>query len=115
MNTIKTIIYITAIIVSLHTINANTTINNRYYIGQGLDKVKVGQELAIKITNSLWLKTDFESYLKSFNGTFFSPEKINFGLGIEYKQWGWIHYCMHDLDQSSDFKYPIRNKFYVQW
>ena len=94
---------------------ANLALNSEYYMGQRFGLVTVGQKISFVINKDIKLETDFESFMKKYNGTFFSPSHIYFGTGIEYKQFGIIHYCLHDLDNISGNRYPIRNKFYFQW
>ena len=94
---------------------AKPVLNSEYYTGKRLGLVTVGQRLNLSITKDIIFRTDFESFLAKFNGTFFSPAKIYFGTGIEYKQLGLMHYCLHSIDEASSDRFPIRNKFYFKW
>ena len=94
---------------------ANTTINSEFYTGKRLGVVTVGQKISLTIGKDITIQTDFESFLESFNTTYFSPGKIYYGTGIQYKQLGIMHYCLHSIDQAQTNTFPIRNKIYFQW
>ena len=94
---------------------AKPLFNNEYYSGKRFELVTVGQRFNVHFTDNFRFNTDFESFMNKFAGTFFSPGKIYYGTGFEYKNFGWMHYCLRDLDKSSGVLYPIRNKFYIQW
>ena len=86
-----------------------------FYSGYLNDQITVGQELSVRFAKNLLIYTGFESYLDSFEMTYFSPSMIDYKLGLSYKQLGWEHSCIHALDKISDDILPIRDRFYVVW
>ena len=113
----KQLILYYALLISLFAVPVNATviINSDYYTSERFGLQSVGQQISLSFNDELIIKTDFESFLSDFSGTFFSPSKIYYGAGIQYKQLGIMHYCMHNLDDSSSNTYPVRNKIYFQW
>ena len=86
-----------------------------FFSGYLRDQVTVGQEVSIRLLDDVLLYTGFESYLNSFESTYFSPSMIDYKLGLTLKQLGWERSCIHALDQESDDVLPIRDRFYVVW
>ena len=74
-----------------------------------------GQKISVKLGNKLLIESDFESYLNQYKSGSFIPSMINYGLTIQYKNMGWTHYCLHDIDTYEDLSYPVKNQFYVVW
>ena len=75
----------------------------------------VGQQLTISISKNIKVITDFESYLHKYVTGSFVPSMINFGLQLEYKNIGWKHSCLHDIDKYVAIAYPRKNEFFIQW
>tara|TARA_B100000427_G_scaffold59703_1_gene46977 strand:- start:587 stop:928 length:342 start_codon:yes stop_codon:yes gene_type:complete len=86
-----------------------------FYSGYLNNQITVGQELSVLLMSDLLVYTGFESYLNSFEMTYFSPSLIDYKLGFMFKQFGWEHSCIHSLDKISDVTLPIRDRFYVVW
>tara|TARA_B100000427_G_scaffold328516_1_gene341799 strand:- start:594 stop:935 length:342 start_codon:yes stop_codon:yes gene_type:complete len=86
-----------------------------FYSGYLNNQVTVGQELSVLLFDNLLLYTGFESYLASYETTYFSPSMIDYKIGLFYDQVGWEHSCLHSLDKTSDNTLPIRDRFYVVW
>ena len=88
-----------------------------YSLSSGMihDIITVGQDVEILILNKITLYTGFESYMKKFNTTYFSPSIIDYRLGIKIEHLGWEHSCMHSLDSISSSQLPIRDRFYLTW
>ena len=93
---------------------ASVILNNTFYTSKRFGLNTVGQEFSITFKD-FKISTDFESFMEKYNGTFFTPSYIYYGTGIEYKNIGIMHYCLHDLDRKTSSSYPIRNKIYFQW
>ena len=66
--------------------------NSNYYSGKRFGLTTVGQRFNFHITKDIRINTDFESMMNKFAGTFFSPGMIYYGTGIEYKNFGMMHY-----------------------
>ena len=86
-----------------------------FYTGIRNHEFSVGQKFELNLGQNWTIQTDFESFLDGFHDASFVPNKINFGVGVQYKQWGWTHYCLHDLDTLVPLKYPKKDRFYVVW
>ena len=92
--------------------NENGT-NSHYYIGYRGDSISVGQRFNLAVSSTFAIFTDFESQLDRFNGDSFSPKRINYSLGIRYKQIGWKHQCLHDIDTHRGIAYPKKDMFFI--
>ena len=86
-----------------------------FYSGLLKNQVTVGQFLSLSVTPGFMVYTGFESYLQSFEGTYFSPSMIDYMLGIKFKNFGWEHACLHVLDKNREKNLPIRDRFYMEW
>ena len=60
-------------------------LNSTFYTGKRFGLNTVGQSFSFEFKD-FKIKTDFESFMGKFQGTFFSPSLINYGTGFEYKQ-----------------------------
>lgn len=96
-----------------------TTEGNRFIFYKGMRNMysTVGQESNFQLVNDLFVKTDFETYMGGYSDTVqaFAPKMINFGIGFKYKQIGFMHYCLHDIDNVTPVIYPIKNKVSFSW
>ena len=86
-----------------------------FYTGTGDKQIFVGQSLVVKLREHLSLSTEFESYLQSFEGTYFSPSLLDYKIGVSGKYVGWEHSCVHALDKQNSLQLPIRDRFFVRW
>ena len=86
-----------------------------FYSGLLKNQVTVGQFLSLSVTPGFVVYTGFESYLQSFEGTYFSPSMIDYMLGIKLENFGWEHACLHVLDKNREKNLPIRDRFYMEW
>ena len=102
-------------ILSVSTVATPQLQSLRLYSGVQDNGISVGQSLSVSLFDSLVLYTDFESYLQSFEGSYFSPSLLDYKLGIALGQFAWEHSCVHQLDNQASAVLPIRDRFSWSW
>ena len=95
--------------------NKENGTHSSYYMGLREEITSVGQKFNWAITNNLALFTDFESQMAAYHGDSFQPSRINYGIGLRYKNIAWEHQCLHDIDTYRNTAYPKKNKISFYW
>ena len=87
------------------------------------EKWTVGTFLNMRLGRDLSLQVDSENWIQEFltNRAAFSPNQINYGLGLKFRNFGWFHSCIHFIDKLPFYEGDPaangyqKNRFYVDF